>query len=439
MQSSSAKLLPSGTVSIALYGATIGKLGILDIAAATNQACANCVVDEELLDRRYLFYYLLHQRKHLVEAGQGGAQPNLTNKIVRDWPLPIAPRGEQDRIVAKIEELLRSVDAARDRLARVPKILKAFRQSVLDAACSGRLTEDWRSSNDCSGVNAVLDSIRARRLKAATTQAQTRRLEEVFDQIEDGDQDTLPSVWRYVRLGKLAERFDYGTSAKSNPSGDVPVLRMGNIQGGKIDWSDLVYTSDNAEISAYSLAPRSVLFNRTNSPELVGKTAIYHGERPAIFAGYLIRIVNVPELDPEYLNICLNAPAAREFCLQQKTDGVSQSNINAQKLALFELPFCSLLEQREIVRRVNQLLALATKIEKHVEGATKRAEKVTQSILGKAFRGDLVATEAELAGVEGRDYEPASVLLDRIKADRVKGGAQAPALRGRNVRTRVKA
>jgi type I restriction enzyme S subunit len=208
---------------------------------------------------------------------------------------------------------------------------------------------------------------------------------------------------------------------------------MGNIQNGKIDWSDLVYTSDEEEIKHYSLVPNTVLFNRTNSPELVGKTAIYQGERPAIFAGYLIRIGNLAELEPRYLNLCLNTSYAREFCSRVKTDGVSQSNINAQKLGMFEVPYCPLAEQHEIVRRVDALFKLADAIEKRVEVATKRADKLTQAILAKAFRGELVPTEAELARREGRDYEPASVLLERLRADREE--AQASETSGRKPRS----
>ena len=97
---------------------------------------------------------------------------------------------------------------------------------------------------------------------------------------------------------------EYGTAMKSAPSGDVPVLRMGNIQDGKLDWSDLVYTSSPKEIDRYLLKDGDVLFNRTNSPELVGKTAIYTDSRPAIFAGYIIRVNHIESIvDGQYLNL----------------------------------------------------------------------------------------------------------------------------------------
>jgi type I restriction enzyme S subunit len=194
---------------------------------------------------------------------------------------------------------------------------------------------------------------------------------------------------------------------------------MGNLQNGKIDWGDLKYSSNSEEIKKYKLLPDTVLFNRTNSPELVGKASIYRGERPAIFAGYLIRINNHRDyLCSDYLNYCLNTNYARLFCSKVKIDGVSQSNINAQKLASFEVPLCSLREQQEIVRRVEELFALADKIENRVKIATDRADKMTQSILAKAFRGELVPTEAELARSEGRDYETTQQLLERIQSNR---------------------
>jgi type I restriction enzyme S subunit len=330
--------------------------------------------------------------------------------------IPLAPRAEQQRIVERLERLFVEVDRSKSRMAKIPVLLKRFHQSVLAAACSGRITADWRDFRDrMPRTEVVFRQIRERRLKAASSIKQRQVIEDIYSAVEENDSDMLPQGWAFTYLNKLAESFDYGTSTKSSNEGTVPVLRMGNIQGGTIDWSDLVYTSDEEEIEKYALEPNTVLFNRTNSPELVGKTALYRGERPALFAGYLIRVNAVPELDPEYLNLCLNSPAAREFCSQVKTDGVSQSNINAQKLGTFEVPFCSLAEQQEIVRRVAKLFALANRIESRYDAAKKRIDPLTQSILAKAFRGELVPTEAALAEAEGRSFESAEELLNMIR------------------------
>ncbi len=331
----------------------------------------------------------------------GNAQPNCNASKLAELPLPLPPLAEQKRIVAKVEEVLGQVTAARERLAKVPAILKRFRQSVLAAASSGRLTEDWRGHSHSS-------------------------------EVED---DELPASWRQRELSDICADFDYGSSQKSSSKGSVPVLRMGNIQNGQIDWSDLVFSNDPNEIKKYSLAPNTVLFNRTNSPELVGKTAIYRGERAAIFAGYLIRLVPGPELDPRFLNLSLNSPDFKEYCLQVRTDGVSQSNINATKLAEYWMNWCPLTEQREIVRRVEALFARADAIEQRVTATTQRVERLTQAVLAKAFRGELVPTEAELARREKREYEPASVLLERIRAEQTEGPAKPARKQRRKERT----
>jgi type I restriction enzyme S subunit len=311
-------------------------------------------------------------------------------------------------------------------------ILKRFSQAVLSAACSGRLTGAWRDKNPVSdSVEALLENLERRRLEQATTASKKQNIIETYSYQEEGDSNSLPESWRYLALDKLCESFQYGTSKKSESFGKVAVLRMGNIQNGEIDWNDLVYTSDDEEVEKYKLNPGDVIFNRTNSPELVGKTAIYRGDHPAIFAGYLIKIHNFKELDSRYLNFCLNTLYARDFCLKAKTDGVSQSNINAQKLGKFEVPFCPLKEQLEIVCRVESMFKYADAVEKLVAAATARAEKLTQAILTKAFRGELVPTEAELACREGRSFEPASELLSRIKSERETNKVPTSSYHGR--------
>jgi type I restriction enzyme, S subunit len=382
LSESSAKLFPRGSVAVAMYGATIGKASILGLDAATNQACAVGTPVRGLTTKEYLFHFLCSQKDALIEAGKGGAQPNISQTIVKDWMIPLAPLNEQKRIADKLDAVLARVNACRERLDRVPAILKRFRQAVLAAATSGKLTEEWRED---------------------------RRLDRECPTVE---------------LGSVARDFSYGSAAKSSKAGSVPVLRMGNIQDGRLDWTDLVYTSNPSEISRYRLASGDVLFNRTNSPELVGKTAVYRGEREAIYAGYLIRVRCADQLLPEYLNYCLNSPAGRDYCWRVKADGVSQSNINAKRLAQFEFDLPAIEEQTEIVRRVETLFAYADRLEARYATSRAPVERLTPALLAKAFRGKLVPQEAELARAEGREYEPAAVLLERIRAER--GTARRP-------------
>lgn len=430
LENSSAKLCRPGSIVIVVRSGILKHtlpIAILDCQASINQdlKCFDSGSDEL---NAWLAMALQAAASDILALNREGTTvQSVKYDTLKEFLLRVPPPDEQQRIVAKTSALLSKVQSSEDRLDLVPAILKRFRRAVLAAACDGRLTAQWRKLNpDRISVGELIERIRQRRLGAATTLAHKERLKEIYHATEDNDSIDLPESWRFVKLSKLCGSFDYGTSAKSQPSGKVPVLRMGNIQDGNIDWTDLVFTSDRDEIRSYSLKPRTVLFNRTNSPELVGKTAIYRGERPAIFAGYLIRINNEQELDPEYLNFCLNTAYAQEFCRSVKTDGVSQSNINAQKLGSFEVPFCPVEEQRQVVARVKKLLALADRLQARYETAKGYTNDLKRSILLKAFRGELVPTETELARREGRLYETAEQMLSRIRANQAaqNGNAQ---------------
>ena len=159
----------------------------------------------------------------------------------------------------------------------------------------------------------------------------------------------------------------------------------------------------------YSLQPGDVLFNRTNSPELVGKTAIYRGERPAVFAGYLVRVNQINEIaSGPYVAHYLNSPRARKHGMSVKTDGVNQSNINGAKLQEYPFPFCSPAEQAEIARILDTRLEGAECLEAEIDASLARAEALRQSILKQAFSGRLVPQDP--------DDEPAGLLLQRIRA-----------------------
>ncbi|WP_365742970.1 restriction endonuclease subunit S [Nostoc sp. JL33] len=331
----------------------------------------------QAINGRFLFYWLKHPAflDYVKFVSHGITMPRLGTEAALQAPLILAPLNEQKRIADKLDVLVARVDACRSRLDRIPLILKRFRQAVLTAATSGQLTEDWRNP------------------------------------------DSTNKMARWVSLEDVASTLSYGSSAKSSPAGSVPVLRMGNIQQGKLDWNDLVFTSDINEIEKYQLLTGDVLFNRTNSPELVGKTAVYKGERPAIYAGYLIRVRCSADLLPDYLNYCLNSPAGRDYCWHVKSDAISQSNINARKLAAFEFELPPIEEQAEIVRRTENLFAYADRVETHYKAAHTQVDRLIPTLLAKAFRGKLVPQDP--------NDEPASALLERIRAERATQPAKA--------------
>jgi hypothetical protein len=146
LASSNAKLFPNGTLCIALYGATVGKLGILEVDAATNQAVCGIFLPPTI-NRDFVFHYLASIRHRLIEQGKGGAQSNISNGLVRQTWIPIAPENEQRRIVAKIEELFSDLDAGVAALMRAKANLKRYRASVLKAAVEGHLTAAWRAEH----------------------------------------------------------------------------------------------------------------------------------------------------------------------------------------------------------------------------------------------------------------------------------------------------
>lgn len=137
------------------------------------------------------------------------------------------------------------------------------------------------------------------------------------------------------------------------------MLRMGNLQNGRIVLDKLVYTSDSKEIEKYSLKCNDLLFNRTNSKDLVGKVAIYKGELPAIYAGYLVRLHPLL-IDSDYLNYVMQSQYYWIYCQNVRSDAIGQSNINAEKLKRFIFPLPPLQEQKRIVYEISQLM---TKIE----------------------------------------------------------------------------
>ncbi|MBU1107100.1 MAG: restriction endonuclease subunit S [Candidatus Riflebacteria bacterium] len=297
--------------------------------------------------------------------------------------MPVPSFLEQKHIVAKLDRLLAKVDSCRAHLDRAATAIKRFRQSVLNAAVTGRLTEELAITNQAD-IDQIQELIFERKTKQKES---SEKLEIELDYM-------LPENWLTAPLSLLMDSCSYGSSKKSEKRGLVPVLRMGNIQSGALDWSDLVYSSDPVEIEKYGLKSGDVLFNRTNSPELVGKSAIYGGGQPkAIFAGYLIRVRASSLLNPQFLTYCLNSSYGRHFSWQVKTDGVSQSNINATKLSALPVPLCSAKEQEAIVERAENLFAKANEMSVKLIAARARVDNLTASILAKAFRGELVGNE----------------------------------------------
>lgn len=307
---------------------------------------------------KYFYYYLQYKRPEIEISANGSTnQTFLSLKRTNQWLIPVPPLAEQERIVAKIEELLPLVSEYDEVENRISALNTEFpdklRKSILQQAVQGKLTE--RDPSDEPAIE-LLDRIRAEKAKLIA-EGKIKK-EKIIPVISEEDQlFDIPDTWTWTTIADTCTNIQYGTSEKSAPSGKVAVLRMGNLQGGKIDYSNLVYTSNDYDIERCHLEYNDLLFNRTNSKELVGKTAIYKAEIPAIYAGYLIRVTPIM-IDSDYLNYVMQSQFFKKYCLAVKTDAIGQSNINAEKLKRFVFPLPPLAEQKRIVARVEELLAM---------------------------------------------------------------------------------
>lgn len=306
---------------------------------------------------KYFYYYLQYKRPEIEISANGSTnQTFLSLKRTNQWLIPVPPLAEQERIVAKIEELLPLVSEYDEVENRISALNTEFpdklRKSILQQAVQGKLTE--RDPSDEPAIE-LLDRIRAEKAKLIA-EGKIKK-EKIIPVISEEDQlFDIPDTWTWTTIADTCTNIQYGTSEKSAPSGKMAVLRMGNLQGGKIDYSNLVYTSNDYDIERCHLEYNDLLFNRTNSKELVGKTAIYKAEIPAIYAGYLIRVTPIM-IDSDYLNYVMQSHFFKKYCLAVKTDAIGQSNINAEKLKRFVFPLPPLAEQKRIVARVEDLLA----------------------------------------------------------------------------------
>ena len=305
----------------------------------------------------YVLYFLLLKKQLFRNRKTGAAIPHLNKELFFNLLFPVPPLAEQERIVAKIEELLPLVSEYDEVENRISALNTEFpdklRKSILQQAVQGKLTE--RDPSDEPAIE-LLDRIRAEKAKLIA-EGKIKK-EKIIPVIPEEDQPfDIPDTWTWTTIADTCTNIQYGTSEKSAPSGKVAVLRMGNLQGGKIDYSNLVYTSNDYDIERCRLKYNDLLFNRTNSKELVGKTAIYKAEIPAIYAGYLIRVTPII-IDSDYLNYVMQSHFFKKYCLAVKTDAIGQSNINAEKLKRFVFPLPPLAEQKHIVARVEELLAM---------------------------------------------------------------------------------
>ena len=282
---------------------------------------------------------------------------------------------------------------------------KKLRQKILDLAIRGKLVP--QDPND-EPASVLLERIKAEK-ERLIKEGKIKRSKKTAKTSDTPHYPyLLPNGWKWCKLEDLVCELKYGTSEKSSSVGKIAVLRMGNITNwGTIDYSGLVYSSNDEDIKQYSLKKNDLLFNRTNSSEWVGKTAVYKEERPAIYAGYLIRVRPIL-ISSDYLNYVMNSSYYRNWCYNVKTDAVNQSNINAQKLSQLMIPVPPLKEQERIIIEIAKWISLIDTIKNSKEKLQVIIKQAKSKILDLAIHGKLVPQDP--------NEEPASELLKRINS-----------------------
>ncbi|HDT5148139.1 TPA: restriction endonuclease subunit S [Klebsiella michiganensis] len=387
--------IEKGDLLIAMSGATTGKIGIYagNIPAYQNQRVGNIKLRSSTYgDEKYRNYLITSVSKRILDEAYGGAQPNISGKSIEALPFHLAPLAEQKIIAERLDTLLTQVDSTKARLEQIPQILKRFRQAVLSAAVGGKFT------TDTGFIQSPL----------------TIGLETSFS----------PKGWQWYKLTELAQLESGHTPRKTISeywdNGDIPWISLQDIRAahGKVIYkTKFMPTQKGIDNSSARLLPEgTVCFSRDIS---VGYTTIMGTSMATTqhFANWICG----KKLNNKYL--MFSFMAAKQH-LTKSGQGTTVKTIYMPALKELQILIPPLPEQQEIVRRVEQLFAYADTIEKQVNSALTRVNSLTQSILAKAFRGELTAQwRAENPDLIS-DENSAAALLEKIKAERTASGSK---------------
>jgi type I restriction enzyme S subunit len=388
LKNSSAKLFPAGTLMIALYGATIGKLGILSIEAATNQAVCGIFVPEDV-ETKYLFYFLLYHRPALIKLGAGGAQPNISQGIIRDIEVPLPPLPEQRRIVARIEELFSRLDAGVAALRHAKAQLQRYRQSVLAAAVTGQLTQAWREQHaDTEPAEEAIERILAERRvqwegKGKYKEPKTPNPEEPIP---------LPTGWCLVSPEHISTHIvDCPHSTpKWTATGEI-CLRTTNFLPGRMILDEVRYVSPatySERIARLEPQPGDVLYSREGG--ILGLACIIPNGLKACLGQRMMQFrIDADIALPEYFNFVLNSPMILSE-VKRMTGGSASPHLNIGDIRAFPIPLPPVAEQHQIVAEVEARTTAIDHLEAELDRQITRSNRLRQSTLESAFAGNFI-------------------------------------------------
>jgi type I restriction enzyme S subunit len=386
----------------------------------------------DVIDGRFLRWNLwLHWKRGLFDdkCKHWVNQSNLPKAALMEDELVVPPLAEQRRIVAKLEALLGKVDACQKRLATIPVLVERFRQSVLAAACSGRLTADWREATDSpEPASELLARLSKERERNAAPASGRHRVAPA--PVDTDDLPDLPELWQWATLDQIVEEgrpIIYGIikPGPHDPNG-VPYVRVFEMKDGRVAPLVELKRAAPARASKFTRATLKAGDLLISKDGTIGRVAIVLPElEGGNITQHLVRASVHSFLNREFVTHAVRSQHSQNWLVGEKK-GVALQGVNVEDFRRLPLPIPPLPEQREIVRRVNGLFALADQLEARLAKAQRQVDKLTPSLLARAFRGDLVPTEAELAIQEDRDYESTPALLERMRGDRASGGDEQP-------------
>ena len=409
LQESSAKIVPQGSVLIAIYG-SIGKLGINTIPLATNQAiCFTKKIPEYILNK-FLFYYLLSIRNQLISMGKGGTQQNISQTVLKSVPFFYPTSKEtQQAIVNKIESLFDEIDEGMGRLKTAAQQIQQYRQSLLKNAFNGALTKEWRSkhADTLPSENELLAQIQtAREQHHAQQLADWQTAVSQWEQngkegkkpskpkaptqavkFEENFAD-LPSGWIWGKLSDLGE-LARGKS-KHRPRNDKKLFggKYPFIQTGEVRAANRIIKKYEQTYSEFGLEQSKLWQKGTLCITIaanIAETAFLGFD--ACFPDSIVGFSASKAVLPEYIELFIKSARTK---IESYAPATAQKNINLNTLENLIVPYCSLAEQAQIVAILESKLTACDQLADELAKQLKKAELLKQAVLKAAFSGGLL-------------------------------------------------
>lgn len=406
--SSAAKEIPAGSVLFATR-VSVGKTAIAERPVATNQDFRS-VLPGDAHSSEYLAWFLSHTAVFNLPKDRGTTIKGITTDAFDSIQVPIPPLPEQHRIVAKIEALMARSRKAREALKQVAPLLERYRRSILAEAVAGHLTAGWRDLNPgVESAQTVLERIDAERRKQGFASAYR-----VIESESDFPNVELPDGWSWCRVGQIADVRLGGTPARSESrywGGDIPWVSSGEVNNCRIMHTREHITQRGIQESNARIYPQgTVLIAMIGEGKTRGQAAMLDIEA-ATNQNVAGLVFDVGEIEPTYIWFW----ALSEY---EKTRGIgrggNQPALNGAKVRALPVPLPPIEEQREIVTQVSALLSSAAQLLVQSTATFEQMESLDQSILAKAFRGELLPQDPS--------DEPAEALLARIRTERESAG-----------------